>query len=145
MTTLVVDELKTTLTQEVTLNLTPRQHLAAVRPHLYVHNNPAGTFTFAVLNAADAVLTSDTFTSADVYTALGTSDDYAHAYFTISFEYRHLPPGTYKLRLSSSGYTFSESAYLGWVRDHEDLIVPLDYTPSDDSENPLSYQVWVRR
>jgi hypothetical protein len=144
MTKLVVEELKTTLIQEFTWNPVPRAHIAAVRPHLYTHGNPAGTFTLAILSAADVVLASQTFTAADLYFALDTGNAYAQLYFPVIFDNRvHLPKGNYKLRLSASGYSFSEASYLGWIRDHEDLKVPLDFTPASDLHNPLSYEIWV--
>jgi len=146
MTTLVVEELKTTLTQEVTFTLPRRSHIHAIRPHLYVHNAPAGAFSFSVLDSSDNVLITKTFTAANVYTALGTANLYARAYYTILFDNKvHLPSAIYKLRLSASGYTFSNSSYLGWVRDHEDLKVTLGYTPTSDLANPLSYETWVRK
>lgn len=144
MTTLVIEELKTTLTQDFSWRPRERAHVIAARPHLYAHNNPAGTFTLALLNSSSATLASKSFLASDLYFALGTGNLYAQLYFPVIFDQAiHLPTGDYKLRLSSSGYSFSESAYMGWVRDHEDLKVPLLYTPPDDFHNPLSYEIWV--
>lgn len=144
MTTLVVEELVTTLTQELTLSFRPRAHISHVRPYLYVHNTPAGTFTLSIRDSLSNVLSSGTFTAQDIYDGLATTNDYAHAYFRVTFaSVVPAPPGNYSLHLSSSGYTFSESAYLGWVREHEDLKVPITYTPANDFGNPLSYEIWV--
>jgi hypothetical protein len=144
LTKLVVEELKTTLVQDFSWNLRTRAHAHAFRPHLYVHNAPAGAFTLAVLDSVDTVLGSGTFASADVYSGLGTANLYAHAYFRVDMtNMPPLHPGSYKLRLSSSGYTFSESAYLGWVRDHEDLKAPIDGAPASDLNNPMSFEMWV--
>jgi hypothetical protein len=144
MTTLVVEELVTTLTQEFTLSLPRRAHVDSIRPHLYTHNTPAGTFTLSILDLSDNLIASKSFTAQEIYDAIPTTNDYAQAYFRINFDNKvHLPSATYKLRLSSSGYTFSESSYMGWVRDHEDLKVTLGYTPASDLTNPLSYEIWV--
>jgi hypothetical protein len=144
VTTLVIEELKTTLTQEFTILTKPRMNIVQIRPHLYVHNSPSGTFTFSILDSSNNVLISSNFQSQSLYDALDTVNQYAHGYFNMMLNEISLDVGTYKLRLSSSGYTFSEISYLGWVRDHEDLKNPISYTPASDLENPLSFEIWAR-
>lgn len=144
MTTIVVEEFRTTLVQDFTWGRSPRAHVTAVRPYLYLHNTPAGTFTMAVLNASSTVLASQTFTAQDVYDGLSTTDDYSHAFFRVAFANKiHLPAGDYKLRLSASGYSFAESSYMGWIREHEYSKVPTTFVPTSDLANPLSYEIWV--
>lgn len=144
MTTLVVEELKTTLDQSVSLNFSDRYHVYAIGVHLYAHNFPGGIYTVSLIDPDASVVVEETFVSGEIYTALGTSNPYAQAYFRIILDDQPaLPKGTYTLRLSSVGYTFSESSYMGWVRDHEDLKVKLEYAPESDLHNPLSYEVWV--
>ena len=146
MTTLVVEELRTTLTQEVTLSLPRRYHVDTIRLHLYFHNSPSGTFSFSILDQSDNVIASKSFTSAQFYSAIPTANIYAHAYFSVQLDNKvHLPSTVYKLRLSASGYTFLNTSYVGWVRDHEDLKVPLGFIPDSDLFNPLSYEIWVRK
>jgi hypothetical protein len=87
-----------------------------------MHNTPAGTFTFTVKSGGVA-LASKSFTSASIKSDLGTTDDYAHLYKTLEFDtVIPLEKGTYSIVLSSSGYTFSDSSYLGWIKPHENIF-----------------------
>lgn len=142
MTKLVVHELITTLSQPFTVNDQTTLKLKGIRPYLYNHNNPAGIFTLA-LKYAGNVVDSNTFTSLDLKNALATTNNYMHLFYRIYFEKNPaIHSGDYELELSSTGYTFDEDSYLGWVSMHEDLINNITYTPTDDRENPLSFQLW---
>lgn len=143
MTTLIVDELITELFQDITYSSSERAIIASIMPYLMMYNAPTGTFTFSVLNGS-TVLFSKTFTSADIKASLNTTSNYAHVFFPIvPTEQVELEKGTYRFKLTSSGYTFSESAYIGWIRQHEDLSLPLGYAPADDYSNPLSVRIKV--
>lgn len=145
MTTIVVEELRTTLDQDFTTKLFPRLHLVAIRPYLYLHNNPAGTFTLSVYDSGSNLLESKSFTASDVYTALDTVNTYAHVWYNVEFTNPlNLPAGVYTMRLSASGYTFNNSSFIGWIREHENLKVPLDFTPTNDMFNPMAYELWSR-
>lgn len=142
MTTLVIEELVTTLSQEFTINSEKGILLKSIRPYLYVHNNPVGTFTVK-LKQGITELFSKNFQSSDLYNALSTSNAYAHLFFNIEFDYPiHLIENTYKIELSSSGYSFSEASYIAWIKEHENLKVPLSYSPLDDLNNPMSFELW---
>lgn len=141
MTQLLVHELQTSLESLITIN--SAKTIYAVRPHLHCHNSPAGTFTIGIYDISDNLIQAKTFTSADIVAAMATANLYIHGYFTVTFD--NVVPiviGDYKIKLTSSGYTFSESSYLGWVADHENLKIELDYTPTSDLENPLSFELW---
>lgn len=146
MTTLVYDALETTIEQDFTINLNRRYTIEAINPYLMMFNEPSGTFTFSVLDSDTNILSSDTFTSADIKTDLSTSDSYAHIRKVIQFDNPlHLSRGTYTLKLSSSGYTFTESSHLGWVREFENIFNETTGTPSSDSENPFSFNIYENR
>lgn len=145
MTQLLVEELKTTLSQDFQLTTDRRMTLSGIRLNLYMHNSPTGTFTVTLKTSANTLATQ-TFTSADLKTALSTSDNFLHIWK--SFEFTNpiqLSKGTHTIQLSSSGYTFAESGYLGWIKPHEDLFNDLTSTITDDLNNPLGYRLYELR
>ena len=145
MTTLVLEELKSTLQQTVNLTLNRRYNIEAVRPLLYMHNAPAGTFTLSIKSGVNT-LTSKSFTSADIKSDLSTVNNYAYLWKNLTFsEIALLKNGSYILELSSSGYTFSSSSYIGWIKEHENLFNETSGTPLTDLDNPFSYQLFEHR
>ena len=146
MTTLVVDELKTTLTQSFTVDLNRRYTIAAVRPYLYMHNSPAGTFTFSVKDSGANTIASKTFTSAEIKSDLSTSDNYCHLWKALVFTNPlQLSKGSYSLVISSSGYTFAESSYLAWVKEYENIFNTTDGANDTDFNNPMSFQLFEQK
>lgn len=145
MTTLVVHDLDTYASQSFVVQNGNRLVIESVRPYLYFHNAPAGTFTLSLYSGA-TLLDSADITFAEVQTALATTDNYIHAYCRFEFENNPvLPPGSYELKLTASGYTRTNASYAGWVALHEDLINDISYAPANDSENPLTFQLWGYR
>lgn len=143
MTTLIVETLKTELSQEIRLENQERYTIGAIIPYLYLHNSPAGTFTLEILSGVTSVF-SQSFTSADIKTAIGTSDNYAHVFYPIVPQNPvQLDAGVYTIKLTAAGYSVSGSSFLGWIRQHENLNNILDYEPVSDSENPLAVRLKV--
>lgn len=138
---IIVDELKTTLSQS--FSVYKREHLGAIRPFLYKHLSPSGTFTFSIIQNA-TTLGSKNFTSADIEALDGvTALNYYHGAFRVLFDNPIvLNPGTVEIKLSHSGYTFSESAYLGWIREHERTVNQFTDT-GNDFQNPLAVELWT--
>lgn len=142
MTKLVVDELKTTLSQTMTVDHEKRILIAGIRPYIYMHNSPAGTFTLSIKDGGVTVASKD-FTSTEIKSDLSTSDNYAHLFKRLVFDNpAQLTSKEYELELSASGYSFSESGYLGWVREHENQFNRTGGTPFSDIENPRSFQLF---
>jgi hypothetical protein len=145
MTTLVVEELKTTLTQNFTIDLNRRYTIAGIRPYIYMHNAPAGTFTLTLKEGVNS-LASQTFTSTEIKSNLSTVDNYAHIYKALTFTNPiHLSKGSYSLTLSSSGYTFSTGSYLAWVKEYENIFNTTDGANDTDFNNPMSFQLFEER
>jgi len=141
MSTLVVEELKGELSQ--VFSPFRRLLVVAVRPYLYAHNFPAGTFKLQLIDADDVVAGEQTFTAEDIYTGLNTTNAYAHAYLRVQFPSPvSLPPGDYLMVITSTGYTFSENSYLAWVKEYEDKKVNTTYIISGAEDNPLSFELW---
>lgn len=146
MTTLVIQTLYTgaTLSQTFTLGLNNRSHIESIAPYIYMHNAPTGTFTISVHDENDVNLFSNSFTSAQIKTALNTVSNYAHAFYPVLTNGAlKLEAGTYTVVMSASGYTQNPVAFMAWVQQHEDLTNDLDYVPVDDTENPLSMRIKV--
>lgn len=140
---LVVDELKTTLSQTFTLNNEGRSTIAGVRPYIYMHNAPAGTFTIKIKSGGNTLI-SQTFTSAEIKSNLSTSDNYAHIWKALIFDDPiQLGKGDYELELSTAGYSYSGASYLGWIREHEHITNEVSGTPVSDIENPRAFQFFA--
>lgn len=139
---LVIEKLLTTLEQEIRLSSNERKSVAVICPYLYMHNAPAGTFTFSILSGV-TVIFSKTFTSADIKAALdNTTDSYAHVFYPIiPANPLQLEKGTYTLKLSASGYAPTVTSFLAWCKQYENLNNELDYSPSNDGENPLAFRL----
>lgn len=145
MTKLVVDELRTTLSQEITYSLNKRVSIAAISIYVYMHNSPSGTFTLSVKSGATTVASQD-FTATELKTNLSTSDDYLYMWKPIQFDDAiQLEKGVYTLELSSSGYTYSSSSWIGWIKEHENLFIPSYGDLDNFSMYPLSYRIYQYR
>lgn len=145
MTTLVVDELKTTISQTFTLQYNRRYNIGGVRPLLLMYNAPSGTFTMKIKSGANT-LASKSFTSADIKSDLITSDNYAWLWKGLLFDTPiPLKAGSYSLELSSSGYSYSASSFIGWVKEHENIFTTISGTPISDLDNPYSFQLFEHR
>lgn len=143
MTTLLVETLKTELSQEIRLENQERYTIGAIIPYLYLHNSPVGTFTLEIISGVNSVF-SQSFTSADIKAVIGTSDNYAHVFYPIVPQNPvQLDAGVYTIKLTASGYMALGSSFLGWIRQHENLNNKLDYEPVSDDENPLAVRLKV--
>lgn len=138
---IVVEELITTLTQEI--EVTTKIQTIAIRPRIYVHNDPTGTFTFSIINNSTTI-GSKSLTLAQIISGAGwAAGQYHHGFLKFEFDYPIiLHPGTYNIQLSASGYAYAGASYLGWIRDHEDLLVEYTGTILTDLQKPLSLEMW---
>ena len=139
----LAEELITTLTQPFKLNLHERSHVTAVRPYMVIVGAPAGTFTMSLKSGANT-LASKTFTSASMKSDLSTADNNVHMMVNLTFtDVTPLSPGSYDLVLSSSGYTFSGTSFLGWAKEYDSVYneVTTGGTASDYTR-PLKFELW---
>ena len=145
MTKIYTEELETTLSQEFTLSGNERRQVSAIRPWVLMFNVPAGTFTFSLKSGSD-ILAQVSFTSADIQSDLSTSDTYGYIYKRLVFDnIIPLEAGTYTIEMSSSGYTFSESSFIGWGRRTENLFYEVSGQLADDSTYPLAFELWEQK
>lgn len=142
MSTLVVDELKNTLSQTITLDNTKRYSVEGIYPHLIVYGNPSGSFLFELIKGSTTVISKSYFAT-DIKNAIPTVDDYAHLYLPILPDNKtQIDGGDYTLKLTSSSYLFSESDYIGWCRSFESFDYVNDLGQNTSSE--LKYDIRIK-
>lgn len=136
---LVVHELEAAGLSQV-LRSSKRVNIEAVRPHLYRHNFAAGSLQMQILNGATVVATSTSVNIADIGTA-----NYLHGYVRFYIN-AFLDKNTdYTFKLISSGYTFSEPAYIGWCVGFDALNhYAATYVAASNLEAPLDLEIWSR-
>lgn len=132
----------TALIQEFTIDQY-RLNLFAVRPLLLLYNDPVGTFTLSLKDAGNIIAETD-FDMDYLKSNAGFLDDqYHYGFFKIPMQAVLHKNINYTLELSSSGYTFDGSSYIGWIKEFEDIT----NTFTDDTiwsyrEKPFGYQLW---
>ena len=139
MTSLAVEELKTTLNQEILVG-DNNLNVEAVRPRIYKHNAPAGSLQVQIRDTNDKIIAS----SNSVTISSVSASAFFHGFIRFDINAGLKAGTTYRLFLVPSGYTFAESDYIGWVKDHEDRQVGIEYTPNAGFQSPLGTQVWTR-
>jgi len=145
MTQLAVSELVNTLTQEFTYTKQSRCIVDSIRPYLYIHNNPSGTFYFDIIQSGTTIATSS-FTSSTLYSALSTTDLYAHLFYKLTFDKDFiLNKGTYTIKMRHTGYSYLDSSFIGWVHMHDDPINDYTYNAVVDNQLPLTFEIYEKR
>jgi len=142
MSYIVTEELIGTLTQTITLTYDRVYHIAGVKIKLLMYNTPSGTFTLSIKQGATTLSTA-TFTSADIKTDLSTTDDYAYLYKALNFSLP-LKKGSYDLVLSSSGYTYDASSFLGWIKSHENVFIEPTTAIGNFIDNSLDVLIYEK-
>ena len=141
----VVEELRTTIEQNV--KAPSRGSIKYIRPMLYLHNDPAGTFYLKIYEGSTLLGTASTTMTA-IKLGAGLSDNQYHwgaVRFTLDNSVVLKRKVTYKLEISATSYTFSESSYFGLIKPYENLINETvdDFTTTSDYENPIGTQVFI--
>jgi len=144
MTTLAAEELKTTLTESITLTKDRIYHMGGLKIKLVMFNAPSGTFTLSLKQGATTHASKD-FTSADIKTDLSTSNNYAWIWKAIEFSNLvALKKGVYDLVLSSNGYTHSAISFLAWTKSFESIFPARTDAFIDYTTNPLDVLIYER-
>lgn len=150
MTQLVIDEVRSThsLTQDVTLKRHGRTRIKYIRLHLMGYNSPSGDLRLRVLKDATSrgsVTQSVSDIETQVDADLGTAHAFWHGFVRFEFDSVLVfnESDVIELELTGvNGYTFSESAYIGWRKEHEDYTNELADEDSGTFEKPFAYQLW---
>lgn len=134
---LIVETLYTSLTQQINCNSEKRVHIGAIIPYLYFHNLSSGEFKFEILKS-DSVIYSHFFDWKDIKGSI--AEDYFHVYYpVVPSNPVQIEEGTYSIVLTAlSGYNVEGNSFLGWIKQHEDIQLKMDYLPDSDNQNTLT-------
>ncbi len=144
---LYVEELKATTLVQVFTRETDAL-VDRVRLHLCKYLSPAGTFTVSLTDESNNVIGTSSQTLAAMQAAGDTalSANYYHGQVTFQFSraYTLRKNQVYKLKLSSSGYTYSDTDFIGWVKADTDRAIEL----TDDStpllvDSPYDFEIYA--
>lgn len=141
MTKLLVHELGTSLFQQITVG-SNRLDVEAIRPHLYLHASPSGSLQVQIQDTNGKIVAqSNTRTITSMKTLA-----YAHKFFLFSIKASLKPNETYRIALvASGGYSFSESAYVGWCNGFDSRTHLASYGVPFGTRAPLDFELWTKR
>lgn len=143
MSSILTTDLDTTLTQKLTA--TENVIVAAIRPHLYISNNPPGALRMDIYDSANTTLlkSSEEITIADIKTSAGITEDFFHGYIKFDIDWG-LSSGTeYSIRLEGlSGYAFSATDFVGWCRDFDTRKYTASYSPNEGFNSAFDLEIW---
>lgn len=143
---LFVKELDTTTTQQKITVGDENLYLYAIRPHLYRHNHPSGSLKLQILDASQVLLKeSETLAISLLDIPAATNLDFFHGYIRFLVSYGLAANTDYYIRLVGSGYSYSDSAFVGWCNDFDLRKVTADYTPSTGLSAALDMEFWVKK
>ncbi len=112
----------------------------AIRIHLYRHNSPEGSLSVRVADLnGRSIAVSDT-----VLISAIPSKTFYHGYVRFLIQCSLKKNEQYRVYLNSSGYSFNESAYIGWCNDFDLRKYDTEYTPSSALAAPLDLEVWAK-
>lgn len=134
---LAVAELKTELYQD--LVATSNTDIHAVRLHLYKHNSPAGSLIVKLADTQGKV-----FATSDTVSISSITGTFFHGYVRFLVSYPIKKNTQFRVYLTSSGYTFGESAYIGWCNDFDLRKYTATYSPNQSTRAALDLEVWSK-
>lgn len=137
---LIVNELKAATPTYQSITVNKNSLLVAVRPHLYIHSNPSGSLKIQILDSNDELITeSETLIISDI-----TTSSYFHGYVRFYVNLYLKKDVEYKIKLASTGYTYSKTSYVGWCNGFDLNKYEMDYTPVNLFTYPLDVEFWTR-
>jgi hypothetical protein len=136
---LVVHELVTELKQKITA--TVDQNVYSIRPHLYKNLAPAGSLTIEVRDENDLLIAESSSLS------IGSipSGNYYHGYVEFMIDCQMKANTDYYVALVPNGYTFSDSAFIGWCNDFDLSKYASDDVLAIGANAPLDMEIWAKR
>lgn len=124
-----------------TVKPTRNVNIEAIRPHLYVHANPAGTVKVQVQDSSGGLIAESTaLTIADISAAT-----YFHGKVRFYINASLRKGETYRIAVvGAGGYSFSESAYIGVCNSFDLSTYDASYSPNVGFNAPLALEIWER-
>ena len=140
---LVVYELDSPVVQEITIGDHAIQ-VDAIRPWLYKHTTPAGSLKIQIKSSVDVLL----FESEEIAISAITSatGNYFHGPVRFYIDAALQANTNYKIVLvGAAGYSFNESAYVGWCNGYDMKFIANDYTPAGPLTDALMLELWGKK
>ncbi len=134
---LQVHELQTELKQKI--KATQHVDMYAVRLHLYRHNSPAGQLFVELRNANNKLVKTSEVIN---ISSIPVTQAYFHGYIRFLISNSLKEDSQYYIALKSTGYTYSPSAFIGWVNDFDLRRVRSNYAPNAGINAPLGIELW---
>ena len=144
---LVVEELRNELNQDFVLTSQKNYEIYAIKIYLFANNASSivGNFRLGIYDGLQEVAFK-TFDISDIVSQSNIQEEYFHSWYPIFFDNPViLQKGSYNFKLTSTGYSYASNSFIGWIREHENLKVPITYEPKNSLQNPLSYEVYTRQ
>lgn len=146
MSKLLVEELihDQVLVHEFSYGLSQRVQLGGFYPYIFMKGAPAGDFYVTFRNLDGSFSFQKHFTASDIKAVMNTTDNNVRIFLPcIPPTPIYLKKGDYQMYLEAENYIFNRGAFIGWIKQHENLNNALNYTPSNDVENPLAFRLKV--
>ena len=115
-------------------------NIEAIRLHVYKHDYPAGTLKVQITDLNDFVLAESN--EVDISDITG---DYYHGQIKFDINFQTDKEAEYKIKLLSTGYSFSESQYIGWCLDFDFNTYVQDYQKLSNLQSSFDYEIWTRK
>lgn len=112
----------------------------AVRPHLYKHNNPAGSLKVQIYDDSLVLVAESSLVT--VQSITDATDAFFHGYVRFYVDAALKKNNDYYIRLVSSGYTFSEASYIGLCKDFDLRKYEADYSPNAGLNSAFDLEIW---
>ena len=114
------------------------QLIYAVRPHLIKYGSPTGTLALQILDTNGKVEAQSA--SMNISQIPG---NYWHGYQEFQINAAVLANNDFRVALvGGGGYTFSETAYIGWCSGFDLGKYPGTYGNAKGSNSPLDLEIW---
>lgn len=147
---LAVDELISSLTQNITVPENTNLYIERIRPHIYIAQPSGllnGSLTLEIRDNLDTVTyASKVLTLSDIRTegSANLSTNYYHGFISFIFDKTEvLNAGSYLLKLTGGGgYTYNATNFIGWVKEVSDYKYNWNNTAGTIDDWPLDFETF---
>lgn len=136
---LMAHELRTVLQQTIT----PSRNLnvEAIRPHLLKYASPAGSLKINIRDANGYLIKSSNTLAISAISAVA----YFHGVVQFDVDVALKSGVTYIIELASTGYTYGDSAFIGWCNDFDLRCNDVAFDDDSSISAALRMEIWERK
>ncbi len=130
-------------TSEIVQQIKPTRNLAVqyIRPHLYRNGHPTGSLILKIEDVYGRKIAQSSAVNLTTF-VMNPDYNYLHGYLRFPISANLKKDESYRIALTSSGYTFSYSAYVAWCSDFDLRKVNRLYTVTGRRDAPLDMELW---